>query len=384
MLPIGRVRALASSETRFARDYAARHRGLNIQQCVAAARAETGKSLSAQIKDIVRLARGDGKLKPYEYYYYRLYDDAAYSFEEKRRFLSGAVHPGVIQQCCDTHWWAAVDDKFLAYSLLESLGVPVPETQAVFAHDARRFGRLPRLSSADELTHFLKGRARYPLFVKSLDGLGSLGACRIEAREGDTLQLNGGERLAVDGFAAQLGCDKAYLLQSVLTPHKALRKYGDTASTVRVIVIIDNGTPEILHTIWKIPAGGNVADNAWRKGNMLAAVDADSGVIRRVVRGAGPKMEELASHPESGAPLVGDTLPDWQRLLDLVKGNAGVFAPIRYQSWDIALCDDGPVAVEVNTGSAFNVSQLAKGEGFLTDRYRTFLLSCGYKLKTRH
>ena len=38
--------------------------------------------------------------------------------------------------------------------------------------------------------------------------------------------------------------------------------------------------------------------------------------------------------------------------------------------------------VEVNAGSAFNLSQLATGRGILTDRFRAFLESCGYLDKT--
>jgi len=376
-----------SQETRFAQDaqnFVSHRQALNIQECLMAARAQTGKSYGAQVRDIIRLARSDGKLQPAEYYYFRLYDDAAYPFEEKRRFLSERIHPAVIDRCSDPQWRILADDKFLTYGLLESCGAPVPETQAVFAANGRRFGRVPTLTTAEELTGFLTGPARYPLFAKPLAGIFSLGACRIEAREGDTLHLTGGERVPVGEFAAQLDSEQGYLLQTVLRPHAALRKYSDVASTVRVILIIDNGEPEILHTIWKIPGAGNIADNFWRKGNMLAAVDTASGVIRRVVRGDGPTMEEIGDHPDSGARLVGEALPDWRRLIDLVTENARVFTPIRFQSWDVALCEDGPVVVEVNAGSAFNLSQLAKGEGFLTDRYSEFLRSCGYKLKTRH
>lgn len=378
---------MESQETRFAQDaqnFVSHREELNIQQCLMAAREQTGKSYGAQVRDIIRLSRANGKLQPADYYYFRLYDDATYPFEEKRRFLSERIHPAIIERCSDPQWRLLADDKFLTYGLLESCGTPVPETQAVYGGGGRRFGRVPTLSTTDELSRFLKGPARYPLFAKPLAGIFSLGACRIETREDETLCLTGGERIAVDEFVGQLDGEQGYLLQTVLRPHATLRKYGDIASTVRVILIIDNDAPEILHTIWKIPGAGNIADNFWREGNMLAAVDSTSGVIQRVVRGDGPNMEEIGDHPDTGARLLGEALPDWRRLMDLVTENAGVFRPIRFQSWDVALCEDGPVVVEVNAGSAFNLSQLAKGEGFLTDRYSDFLVSCGYKLKTRH
>ena len=39
------------------------------------------------------------------------------------------------------------------------------------------------------------------------------------------------------------------------------------------------------------------------------------------------------------------------------------------------------MVVEVNTGSAYNLAQLATGTGILTDAFADFLESCGYKLK---
>jgi 2-phospho-L-lactate transferase/gluconeogenesis factor (CofD/UPF0052 family) len=66
----------------------------------------------------------------------------------------------------------------------------------------------------------------------------------------------------------------------VLLPHPALQGITSGTPTVRVIVILEDGRPEILHTIWKIPAAGNVADNFWRPGNLLADIDAATGTVQ--------------------------------------------------------------------------------------------------------
>jgi len=51
------------------------------------------------------------------------------------------------------------------------------------------------------------------------------------------------------------------------------------------------------------------ADNYWRGGNLLANLDVETGVIRRVVRGKGVALEELADHPGTGQKLAGLALP---------------------------------------------------------------------------
>ena len=231
------------------------------------------------------------------------------------------------------------------------------------------------------MTHFLTVDAQYPLFAKPIGGVASFGAFSVNGFDASSkvLALVGCENLPLDEFVRHMHHGDGYLFQSRLRPHSVLQATcGDTVSTVRVILIIEENQPEIIETVWKIPTGANVADNFWRTGNMLAAVDGDTGQVQRVVRGYGPNLEELDDHPDSGKPLKGLVLPNWDNLRALCLEFAMVFDKLRYQSWDIAICPDGPVMVEVNAGSAFNLSQLATGRGILTDRFRAFLERCGY------
>jgi hypothetical protein len=340
------------------------------------------KAYGAQIREIFQLGMGDGKITPHDYYYYRLFDDTLYTADEKKRFLSEGISHRLLLKCCNVHWWAAADDKFLAAAILKGYGVPIPETQAVFCKQARNVHPAERLSTADALAQFLSGGARFPLFAKPVGGVGSFGACRFAAFSDGRLVLSDGSSVALPDFVRQMG-EEPYLFQTVLAPHPAIQGITGGTPTVRAIVILDNGRPEILHTIWKIPAGGNAADNFWRPGNLLADVDMASGTVRRVIRGFGLKFEELAAHPDSGRLLRGLVLPDWGKTMALCRDSAAIFSGLGYQSFDIALTPDGPVVVEVNTGSAFNLSQLVTGRGFLTDQFADFLRRNRYRLKLR-
>ena len=83
-------------------------------------------------------------------------------------------------------------------------------------------------------------------------------------------------------------------------------------------------------------------------------------------------------HPLTGAPLVGETLPMWDRVLDLARACAPIFISIRYQSMDIAINPAGPLLIEINTGGSFTLAQFASGHGFLTDVVCEFFRECGY------
>lgn len=345
--------------------------------------AQGKKPYGAQMREILRLGLGDGKITTHDYYYYRLYDDELYSPEEKQRFLSEGISHRVLLKCCNVHWWAASDDKFLAAAILKAYGVAVPETQAVFDRSGRNYRPAEKLSSIDDLDRFLSGKARFPLFAKPLGGVGSFGARAIKGYGDRQLQMVDGATTGIEAFAAQMGEDQSYLFQTVLEDHPQLRGISTGTPTVRVIVILEGGRPEILHTVWKIPASGNIADNFWRPGNLLADIDESNGIVRRVIRGFGLKFEELSVHPDSGRALRGLVLPDWDKVLALCLDCAPIFSGLDYQSFDIALTPSGPVVVEVNNGSAFNLSQLVTGRGFLTDRFADFLRRHRYRLRLK-
>ena len=83
-----------------------------------------------------------------------------------------------------------------------------------------------------------------------------------------------------------------YLFQEMLRPHAALGRCRPRLSTVRLIILLEDTGPAILHALCKIPVGDNPADNFWRPGNLSAALDPGGRVIR-VVQGAGPEQREL-------------------------------------------------------------------------------------------
>ena len=113
-------------------------------------------------------------------------------------------------------------------------------------------------------------------------------------------------------------------------------------------------------------------------GNLVCALDPDTGTIRTARTKDAFGTTDHESHPVTGAPLVGETLPMWDRVLDLARTCAPIFSPIRYQSMDIAITPAGPMLIEINTGGSFTLPQFASGRGFLTDEVREFFRECGY------
>ncbi len=158
-------------------------------------------------------------------------------------------------------------------------------------------------------------------------------------------------------------------------------RFGPRLWSARLLVLVTPAGPVIHRAVAKIATGTNPADNFWRPGNRLGAIDLANGRIIRVVHGTGIDLVVDAPHPDTGANIVGIVIPEWQKLTALVRTASQVFAGIRTQSWAVALSAVGPVFLELNYGGDLNLHQLAHGEGVLDDVYSSHLQRCGYSGK---
>lgn len=354
---------------------------LNMARCMTVAKKEHGKSLFAQLGEIVSLALGPGKLKPRDYYYYGLYDDARFSAEAKRAFVGARVQRNIHLKSSARDWWAIAHDKLLCYALLDGLQAPTPKSVALY-HRRRSFADVPVLRDGDALAAHLRGAMAYPFFGKPITGMWSAGSVLVERYDAasDSLVFSNGATATIDAFIAMAANfeQDGYLFQEPLVPHPTVAAVcGKRLSTVRLVVALGKDRAEIFHAIWKIPAGDNAADNFWRTGNMLGLVDVDSGEVVRAVHGVGVDHREVDTHPDTGATIVGTMLPDWQAAKALCLKHGEALSDIKLQAWDIAMCPAGPVIMEVNIGGDLNLPQLAAGAGMLDARFLEFLAGLG-------
>lgn len=231
------------------------------------------------------------------------------------------------------------------------------------------------------LKDFLTGLNAYPVFAKSNAGLGSFGAFMIAGVDGDRVLLEQSEPMTFDELFQQRIGKRPFLLQAFIQNDPVIAAFSKYLATVRVVNMVKPDRVWTPFALLKIPSGQSVADNYWRSGNLLANLDVDTGVIRRVVRGKGVALEELTDHPDTGQKLVGLALPHWHRLRELNEACARLFAPLRYHSLDVALTPEGPVIVEVNIGGSFVLPQIGSGRGLLNDEVLDFFRSCGCRFK---
>lgn len=162
-------------------------------------------------------------------------------------------------------------------------------------------------------------------------------------------------------FKALLEAGACVVEELIDQDQRIAQLHPQSVNTIRYATYL-NG--EQLHTIAcfiKIGRGESVVDNGGA-GGFLAAIDEVTGKI--TTPGKTEYGEVIEVHPDTGIPLVGFQIPEWEELLKLVKELPTVLPEQKYVGWDLALSETkGWVLVEGNSGGQFVGPQISKGQG---------------------
>ncbi len=337
-----------------------------------------GTGYLSQYFDIKRLKDGLGRLSTGEYYIYQLFDQERFDLQAQEEFLGHKRKVEIYNNVNDRKWLPVEACKIKTAQLVAEHGIRVPQDFALY-HPSQEVDGIPTLTSREQLADFLRNGITFPFFSKPLRGSISLGVAAIQGydRESDLLLLKGGKGVKVDKFVEAVSnfYEKGYLFQEQLQPHPEVKRIiGDRLPSVRAVMLYDNEEtePEMLRTIWKIPVGNNVADNAWRDGNLLAGIDPETGLVTRVIDGWGPDEGEIERHPDTKEMIKGVLLPEWDKFKALCQDCAKAFAGMQLQAWDITITPEGPVMLEINGAGDFSIPQRATAQGLMTGRLREF------------
>jgi hypothetical protein len=201
----------------------------------------------------------------------------------------------------------------IAQGIREACTEHIPELLAA-TQAGRSLANVPVPTDLAAVTNLLRRAELYPLFAKPVAGKYSLSVLGADAydRDADEVILLGGERRAVCDVAASIIGGACFLLQRRLNQEPQLAALlGPWLWSVRVLVFLRRSGPTIHRAVAKTATGANPADNYWRTGNMLGAIELTSGIIQRVVRGAAADLAVNEPHPPmpAGPSSAGQSPP---------------------------------------------------------------------------
>jgi hypothetical protein len=180
------------------------------------------------------------------------------------------------------------------------------------------------------------------------------------------IYLRGRQPILIEDFYEIFMGNNVYVFQPVIENHPFFESMTVNLATIRLVILTFDNQINLAFSVLKIPSGANVVDSALRLGNFVCEVDGnESGRITSIVSTGPLTAVRSEVFPPNGANIIGTRIPYWRQAMTLAAKAAVAFSPVRLQSIDVAISKDGPIIIEVNTGTSFNLIQRATGRGFL-------------------
>ena len=130
-------------------------------------------------------------------------------------------------------------------------------------------------------------------------------------------------------------------------------------NTLRVITGAAKGQSWLLFAATRVGSGTSVADN-FHMGGSAALIDMETGKL------TGNGLDKKLNEHECSATGIcydGYEVPYWEEIKALCLEAALVNDQIHFIGWDVAITPDGPLLIEGNRGSGFDLPQVLAKRG---------------------
>lgn len=352
------------------------------------AEAQTGKSITVQLREITKLNKTGGQCGVTDYYQFKLYDDSYLKGRGREDFLGWRLEEEFSRSLNPRYAVLPAWDKMTFAVTAYASGLPVAPTVACF-HPANNISEIfgAHLKTVDEVREYLRTPSVYPLFGKPAFSQGGHGALHLAGiNDGlDQLVLLDGKTIPLDKFLYRLteAVDQrfhkplcGYLFQKPLRQANevlALTNWPAICS-VRIVCLNHLGYVTPIRAVLKMAVPPNHTDNFSHggSGNIAANIDLATGEIGIALDRLWPGAEIYSAFPGAGASLNGFMVPGWDELLSICDRAGRVYPLMKIHHWDFAITNDGPKIMELNDIGGSWVVQM-HGHGLLTSDTREFL-----------
>ena len=208
------------------------------------------------------------------------------------------------------------------------------------------------------------------LFIKPVNGRGGRGAERWD-HAGPSLFIRPGTN-PLDGHAllsrlVAKSRRRPLIVQPRLLPHDGLCTITTGAlPTLRVLTCLNtNGEPEVVAAMLRSSCGTSRTVDNLHAGGIGALIDLETGMLSKSSNlGSDARLGWFSAHPDTGAPIEGRIVPDWEATKAFAVGAHRHFSDRVVVGWDIAILNDGPILIEGNGNPDLDILQRFMRYGF--------------------
>lgn len=136
--------------------------------------------------------------------------------------------------------------------------------------------------------------------------------------------------------------------------------HSNSVNTIRFVTFYNNGKLNMMFALLRMGQGGNFVDNAGA-GGICASVDLQTGLITT------PGRDYIGNtyfyHPDSKTQILGNKIPQWESLLELIDELVTVYPEQKWTGWDLCHTEAGWIVVEANHSPSFTGIQTSRNSG---------------------
>ncbi|OEU82144.1 MAG: hypothetical protein BA873_01975 [Desulfobulbaceae bacterium C00003063] len=196
------------------------------------------------------------------------------------------------------------------------------------------------------------------IFVKPLDGQGGYGIYIFHNKDNGKYITKYKDVLTED-FLRKIAVKKDYIVQPGLIQDPEIsRIYPHSVNTFRIATENKNGDVRILCATLRLGRGGNEVDNSAQDG-IITKVDVETGRIGNLA--TSEQCEYFEKHPDTRFVFKKNRISNWNKVKQFAICSAKKMPQFTYLGWDIALTQEGPLAVETNLKFGLDHYQVALG-----------------------
>jgi hypothetical protein len=261
------------------------------------------------------------------------------------------------------------DDKLVAKAIFSRV-VRTPDTLAY----------LDRGRAVDDVGNVLdiqsvieRVRADGRAVLKPIKSSGGKGVKVLSVRDG---RFFADEQSLDDPHAYLNRCERSFLSTFVVQHPYAACLYPRSVNTLRIVTMRDPDTREVFvsHALQRIGTNKSAPADNFSRGGLVAAIDAATGRLLRVAKcdKATGMLDFIESHPDTGATIVGQQVPNWEEVLRVSTRAHSSFIQAELVAWDFALDQSAePVMIEANASTDVDLIQI-HGPMLTDERVRRF------------
>lgn len=209
------------------------------------------------------------------------------------------------------------------------------------------------------------------LFMKPLAAGKGKGVYRLEYIDGKPAV--DGKPMGEDAFMKYLDSSDGWFLCEGVHQSKFLDSiYDKTTNTIRFITLREpeTGNYKVFFAVQRIGTYETIPVDNGSRGGLVSHINLETGELSEARSLQALDVHEC--HPDSGAPIKGAVIPNWDGIKEEMLNLARQFPWMNFIAWDILLTEKGICIIEANTSSGVNIIQLwgPQRNGELGDFYR--------------